>query len=289
MTETALDPALLRAWPLPAAGGGKDERGAVVVVAGSPEVPGAAVLAGTAALRAGAGKLQIGTCRSVATPIALAVPEALVFGLDETRAGALEPRGAAAVVARANAADAILLGPGFAADGDNARLVRAVLKELMVPAIVDAAAMTCLRDAESAFGPQRGRFVITPHAGEMAELLGVPREQVEREQSRFAREAAQRFGAIVVLKGQETVLAAPDGALYRHREGEPALGTCGSGDVLAGIIAGLAARGADPLRAAAWGVVLHARAGSELARRIGLGFLARELPVEIPALLRWLY
>ncbi len=266
MPEIALDPALLREWPLPPGGGGKNERGTVVVVAGSPQVPGAAVLAGTAALRAGAGKLQIGTCRSVATHIAVAVPEALVFALDETRAGALEPRASDTIVERGNAADAVLLGPGFAAESDNARLVRAVLRELRVPAIVDAAAMTCLHEAGAAFDALRGRFVITPHAGEMAELIGVSREEVEREQSRCALEAAERFGAIVVLKDSETVIAAPDGALYRHREGEPALGTCGSGDVLAGIIAGLAARGADPLRAAAWGVVLHARAGSELAR-----------------------
>jgi len=288
MAETTLDPELLRRRPLPPIGEGKDERGAVVVVAGCPQMPGAAILAATAALRAGAGKLQIGTCRSVAPQVAAAVPEALVFALDETPAGAIAPSCAETIARRANAADAIVLGPGFADEDDNAALVREAAALLEVPALVDAAAMWCLREAASAFAPLRGRVVITPHAGEMARLLGANRADVEHDQARFAREAAQRFGAVVALKGQQTVLAAPDGDLYRHREGEPGLGTSGSGDVLAGVIGGLLARGADPLRAAAWGIVLHARAGAELARRVGVGFLARELPGEIPALMRWL-
>ncbi|HZO95252.1 MAG TPA: NAD(P)H-hydrate dehydratase [Candidatus Baltobacteraceae bacterium] len=288
MADVRLDPELLRGWPLPEYGEGKDERGAIAIVAGSPQVPGAAILAATAALRAGAGKLQIGTCRSVAAHVAIAVPEALVFALDETAEGALAPSAAGAVAEHANAADAVVLGPGFAADEANARLVAEVARRIEVPAVVDAAAMWCLREAEEALAPLRGRVVITPHAGEMADLLNVERGEVERDKVRFARDAARRFGAVVALKGAETVLATPDGAVYRHTGGDAGLGTSGSGDVLAGIAGGLLARGADPLRAAAWAIVLHARAGAELSRRIGVGFLARELPGEIPALMRWL-
>ncbi len=117
-------------------------------------------------------------------------------------------------------------------------------------------------------------------------MLDVARDEIERDPARHARVAAERFGVVVALKGEQTYVATPDGDLYRNDRGDIGLATSGSGDVLAGIIGGLIARGAVPVRAAIWGVALHARAGTRLAQRIGLGFLARELPSEIPPLLR---
>jgi ADP-dependent NAD(P)H-hydrate dehydratase len=128
--------------------------------------------------------------------------------------------------------------------------------------------------------------VLTPHAGEMAAMLGRPRDEVEADQARFAREAAARFGAVVALKGAQTFVAAPGGESYRNARGDVGLATSGSGDTLAGIVGGLLARGAEPVQAAVWGVYLHARAGRRLAERIGIGFLAREIPAEIPPLMR---
>ena len=129
--------------------------------------------------------------------------------------------------------------------------------------------------------------MLTPHAGEMAALLDVEKEAIENEPAEFARHAANRFGAVVVLKGAESWIATPEGATYRYAGGNVGLATSGSGDTLAGIVAGLAARGAPPLHAVVWAVYLHGSAGRALAKRVGpLGFLARELLAELPPLLR---
>jgi ADP-dependent NAD(P)H-hydrate dehydratase len=285
--SAAIDAALLRSWPLPKPGdGGKDERGCVFVVAGAPQMPGAAILCATAALRAGAGKLQIGTCASVAAHVGSAVPEALVVALDETPSGALARAAAKPIVERADACDALVIGPGLVDERASAALIEAVASKIDVPVVVDAAALACFANRAGAFAHLGGAAILTPHAGEMATMLGCSRDEVEADPERIARDAARMFAAVVVLKGATTHVATPNGAHYRNDHGDVGLATCGSGDVLAGIIGGLLARGAEPLHAAAWGVYLHARAGDVLSARIGLGFLARELPAEVPPLMR---
>ena len=284
--SSAIDAALLRTWPLPVPeGGDKNARGSIFVVAGAPQMPGAAVLCATAALRAGAGKLQIGTCASVAAHVATAVPESLVVALEETASGALARACAATIVERANKADALVIGPGLVDERASALLIAAVARELDVPAVIDAAALACFSDSADAIARLRGRAVLTPHAGEMASMLSCERDAVEADPATFAIDAARRFDAVVALKGQTTYIAQPGGALYRNEHGNVGLATSGSGDVLAGVIGGLLARGAEPLAAAAWGVYLHARAGDALAKRIGFGFLARELSAEIPPIM----
>jgi hydroxyethylthiazole kinase-like uncharacterized protein yjeF len=125
---------------------------------------------------------------------------------------------------------------------------------------------------------------MTPHHGELAAMLDLDIEEVAARPLELAREFAERSGVVLVLKDAETYVASPEGDVWVHREGSVGLGTSGSGDVLAGIIAGLCARGATPVQAAAWGVFLHGRAGALLEKRIGpLGYLAREIAAEIPA------
>jgi len=281
-----IDAALLRGWPLPVPeGGDKNARGSVFVVAGAPQMPGAAVLCATATLRAGAGKLQIGTCASVAAHVGTAVPESLVVAFDETPSGAIVLASAAAIVERANNANALVIGPGMVDERASARLIVTVARELDVPAVIDAAALACFCDNADAIARLHRRAVLTPHAGEMASMLSCERDAVEADPASYAVDAARRFGAVVVLKGETTYIAEPNGALYRNERGNVGLATSGSGDVLAGVVGGLLARGAAPLVAAAWGVYLHARAGDVLAKRIGFGFLARELSAEIPRLM----
>jgi hydroxyethylthiazole kinase-like uncharacterized protein yjeF len=282
----AIDAALLRTWPLPVPGGGdKNARGSVFVVAGAPQMPGAAVLCATATLRAGAGKLQIGTCTSVAAHVATAVPESLVVAFDETASGAIVLASAAAIAERANKADALVIGPGMVDERASARLIAAVARDLDVAAVIDAAALACCSNDAGAVARLGGRAVLTPHAGEMASMLSCERNAVEADPAAFAVEAARRFNAVIALKGETTYIADPNGALYRNEHGNVGLATSGSGDVLAGVIGGLLARGAEPLVAAAWGIYLHARAGDVLAERIGFGFLARELSAEVPKLM----
>lgn len=289
-----ISPALLRRWPLPQPDeeGDKEERGRVLVVGGAWEMPGAVVLAATAALRAGAGKLQIATCRSLAQMVAVAIPEARVFALPETRAGAVALSAAAEISKRAAEMDAVLIGPGMIDEKLVAQLVQKVLPRIgKATVILDAGGLACFKESPQCLHHLGCKAVLTPHAGEMANMLGISKLAVTRDPLATARKAATDLRAVVALKGAETYIAAHGNSkTYCNRTGNVGLATSGSGDTLSGIIAGLAARGAQPLQAAVWGVYLHARAGDVLAKNIGrLGYLARELLAEVPALMSELY
>lgn len=272
---------LVRSMPLPAPGGDKEQRGRVLVIGGSGHVPGAALLAGTAALRAGAGKLQVATARDVVAGVAIAMPEALVMGLGVDRQGEIV-RGSAQLDRALEDCDATLIGSGMRPSAAVAALVRRAARRTKGTLILDAGALSPDMGAAAADKP----YILTPHRGEMAELAGVDKSVVARKPETFAREFAQRLRSVLVLKGATTYIAAPDGSLWVYRSNCPGLGTSGSGDVLAGIIAGVAARGADAQQAALWGVLLHGAAGREVSRSIGsLGFLAREIAAGLPGIL----
>ncbi|WP_034693702.1 MULTISPECIES: NAD(P)H-hydrate dehydratase [unclassified Acidovorax] len=281
----ALTEALLRRWPLPAPGddADKEQRGHVLVVAGSHEMPGAALLAAVAALRAGAGKLTVAAPERVAQGLALAIPEARVMGLAETRAGGFAARDCERLGPLADRVSAVVLGPGMLDEARSVAFVRAMLPLFRQSTVVlDALAMSVVRDALPLTQP----VVMTPHAGEMAHLTGDTKEAVLAQPLQAALAGARRWGACVALKGSTTFIAQPDGTALRFAGGTPGLATSGSGDTLAGLIGGLAARGAAPLHACAWGVWLHARAGIALAQDQGsLGYLARELSAQVPALI----
>ncbi len=280
-----VDDALLRAWPLPPVDedGDKESRGSVLVVAGSREMPGAAVLAATAALRAGAGKLVIATTASAAHGVALAMPEARVIALAEGSDGSPTVAGLRALQPLASATAALLLGPGMIGEVGTRLFVEALLPLFRDSTVLlDALAMDVVRSVHRFSQP----VVLTPHAGEMAHLTGRDKEDLQAQPRDMALRGAGEWNAVLALKGATTCVATPDGRSWLHSAQAPGLGTSGSGDVLSGIIAGLAARGASPEQAAVWGVALHARAGETLARRMGqVGYLARELAAEVPALM----
>ena len=280
---------LLRANPLPLHDGlqDKDSRGRVLVVAGSLEVPGGALLAAVGALRAGAGKLQIATCRSIAAHMGLAVPEALVLGLPETDLGGIAADCAERVAGHCKRVDAVLIGPGMMDPDATRALTAALLASIEGPAIVlDAGALHGLENQAELLRRHSGRVVVTPHAGEMAHLLGIPREAVETDPLAAARRAAAMLHCVVVMKGGETTVVTPQGEAWHFSGGTVGLATSGSGDTLAGVVTGLLARGAAPLWAAVWAVHLHGTAGNRLMQRHGgVGFLARELLAEIPGIM----
>ena len=289
----AVDNAFLREWQLPPtpADGDKEVRGHVLILGGSAEMPGAVILSATAALRAGAGKLTIATGASVAKLVALAIPEARVIALRETADGGFTGDATAELNPLADRVNAILIGPGMQDESATAALVRALLPRLNGTSVVlDACAINIIRNPDLA--PQQPPFrfdhpvIVTPHAGEMAHLTGTPKPEVLAEPDLHAMRAAGQWNAVVALKGARTVIASPSQSIWSHEGGNVGLAISGSGDTLAGIIAGLAARGAPLEQAACWGVALHARAGEKLAERFGtLGYLARELPDQVPALM----
>lgn len=299
-----LRPRHLRRWPLPEPDpdGDKESRGHVLLVAGSRELPGAALLAANAALRAGAGKLTLVTAQSVALSLALAVPEARVVALPETAAGGLDlqqdSHAQAQLLGCLESADAVLIGPGLMDRAASCALVQVLLEYTpnhakedaakdAPPIILDALAMDALMPSEAAVSTARRPLLLTPHAGEMAHLTGKPKDAVQADPLRSAQAAAKGFGASIALKGPCTWLVNPAGQWVCHEGGSANLAASGSGDVLAGLMVGLCARGGSLLQAAAWAVWLHARAGRRLTRRMGtLGSLARELPAEIPRLMQ---
>jgi hydroxyethylthiazole kinase-like uncharacterized protein yjeF len=276
-----LTDSVLRRWqlPKPAAEGSKEARGRVLIIAGAVEMPGAAILASTAALRAGAGKVRVATAEAAAMSVATAVPELFVMAIAEAR----RDESLAAILESAANTDVVLIGPGMR-DLEAIRLLlpKLVTIESLRALVLDASALPMVND----FLPARNaKTVITPHAGEMAKIANLSAEEIAHDPLRIACETARRLGSVVVLKGAETTICGDDGDAFVNRRGNVGLATAGSGDVLAGIIAGLCARGAEPIQAAAWGVSIHARAGERLARRVApLGYLARELLDEIPRL-----
>jgi len=294
--SVVVDDALLRRWPLPMPSdeGDKEERGRLLVIGGSRQMPGAVILAATAAMRAGAGKLAIATGASVAHLVALAIPESRVIGLPETGEGGIATAAAGALASMKGRLDAVLIGPGMQDEPAICEFVHALLPMLDgVNVILDAAAMGVVCNAAAHDGRDAGflgrygaRVLLTPHAGEMAHLSGASKEDVANDPEGMARHMARRWQATVALKGPVTHIATPDGRVWTHEGGNVGLAASGSGDTLAGIIVGLAARGAPLEQAGSWGVALHARAGDRLAERTGpLGFLTRDLAAEVPMLM----
>jgi hydroxyethylthiazole kinase-like uncharacterized protein yjeF len=280
---------VLRSMPLPQPGvhADKDERGRVLVVGSSLAVPGAVLLSGIAALRAGAGKLQIAVPAPLAVAIGIACPETAVIPLGQDEAGHPFSRVDGHLCKSALDADGILVGPGLM-DAVGAKNLLSNLLATTTDAgfVVDAAALAQILSLEDLVREKEGRLVLTPHSGEMATLLGRPKATIEADPQGAAREVATKLRCVVALKGATTFVCDPHGNMWRNDGGAVGLGTCGSGDVLAGIMTGLIARGAMPLEATLWGVFVHARIGERLSEKIGtLGFLARELLPEIPATL----
>jgi hydroxyethylthiazole kinase-like uncharacterized protein yjeF len=284
-------PQLLRTMPVPEPQeGGKDKRGRVLIVAGSTTVPGAAVLSATAAYRTGAGRVRIATAPGISIPVGVAVPEAMVLPLRETASGRIDPDESLRSLAdQATACDAVLIGPGMDQGSETARLARDLCAATSACVVLDAAALSGLTRADEAIRGREGALIITPHAGEMARLLDIPREGVERDLLGAARSASDRWGCIVVMKGPQTYIVGPARKAWVFKGGSVGLAMSGSGDVLAGIITALVARGCGPAEAAVWGVFLHGEAGCGLSTKLGpLGFLARELAGQVPQIMRHL-
>jgi len=289
MTCDALDEAWLLRHPLPAIehGADKNGRGRVLVVGGAEFVPGALRLTGEAALRAGAGKLQLATVQSSALSLGVLVPEAAMIALPADKNGEIAPEAAEMLVTRMANCDTLVLGPGMSTSVSTQAFIENMLARLDFPVclILDAAALVALRKLDQS--RLHGKNVIlTPHHGEMAALSGLSIEAVEADPASVAIEMAARWNAVILLKGGRSHLASPEGECLAYTGGCVGLGTGGSGDVLAGLVGGLAARGASPLTAAAWGVWIHGRAGTILAKKVGqIGFLARELLPLIPSII----
>ena len=273
----------LRAHPLPpVVDGDKETKGRILIVAGSRDVPGAALLAATGAMRAGAGKLRIATVESAASLIGVAMPEAMVVGLPEAADGGFAPSAAKRVLELAKQVDAVVAGPGVKRNRCCGRMSEKLFAGEAALAL-DVALLETLKPPEA---KRKSPAILLPNAEELGALLDCREEEVQQDPIGCGLRAAQRYRAIVLVKGVTSHVVSPDGDSWTYDGGAPGLGVSGSGDVLAGVVGGLLARGAEPLNALLWAAWLHGEAGTKLAKTIGpIGFLAREIAGEIPALL----
>lgn len=282
---TALTRAELQKHPLPGPqADDKNDRGRILVVAGCKEVPGAALLSGLGAMRAGAGKLQIATSAGAASALGVSMPEARIVAVAEGRDGGIARSAVGTIGTLARDTDAVVAGPGLAPGKANWRLV-AALCDAGAPLVLDAELLRVLPECRELVAGA-AEPILLPHNGELAALLGCSEAQVERDSLAAGRQCARRYQAVTLVKGRSSHVVTPDGHAWLYSGGSPGLAISGSGDVLAGIVGGLRARGADALTALLWGVWLHGEAGARLGETCGhVGFLARELPGEIPGLL----
>jgi hydroxyethylthiazole kinase-like uncharacterized protein yjeF len=264
------EPSLFRRLFLPrVSDSNKGLYGHILVIAGARGKTGAAAMAAVAALRAGAGLATVASAQSAIAQIASYAPEIMTEPLPETDAGSISLRALdhALLAGIAEKKNVIALGPGIGRHPETDQLIRRIVEEFHVPMVVDADALGALGRIDLAIAGPR---ILTPHPGEMSRLVGLSVAQVQADRVDLARRFAQERGVYLVLKGNRTVIAAPDGRVWINPTGSPAMATGGTGDVLTGMIAGLLAQFPNQLESALLAAVyLHGRAGEMGAIKLG--------------------
>jgi NAD(P)H-hydrate epimerase len=260
-----LDASILEAVPRKTAESTKYRAGSVLVVGGSRGLTGAPMLAALAAFRADAGYVTVAAPESALPVVEARLLEAVKRGLPEDGAGRLLPRAADPVLEAAERAHAVVLGPGLGRGDGTRDLVRILLEQLPVPVVLDADGLWELEPFERA-----APTVMTPHSGELARLLGGDAAEIEAHRLESVRRAASRFGATVLLKGADTLVASPREGVLVAAYGAPALATAGTGDVLSGVIGAFLAKGLEPRLAAGAAAVAHGIASRLVSPQAGL-------------------
>jgi NAD(P)H-hydrate epimerase len=277
-----LDHRVLELVPRRLPDGTKFASGHVLVAGGSTGLTGAPSLAAEAAMRAGAGYVTACVPASLNLVFETRLLEVMTRPLPDAD-GALTPDGVDAVIDATGRGGALVLGPGLGRSGDAARFARTLAKRAEVPVVIDADGLNAHAGELESLAGRAGGTILTPHAGELARLLGIESDEVAAHRLHHARDAASRSGCVVVLKGDDTLVAAPDGLVAVSRGGVPGLATAGTGDVLSGVVGALLAKGLDPFEAACAGVVLHASAGRRAAERYGSeGMIASDVIQALP-------
>jgi len=265
----------------------KGEAGRVLLIAGSRGMPGAAVMAALSCFRSGAGLVYAAVPGRVREFFHKQLVEGITVTLPETERDHLSLSALPDILAAARGKKAAVIGPGIGLDPATGDMVRSLIQKIRIPMILDADALSHLAGNTALLRKIRIPVILTPHPGEMARLTDVSDKVLKTRRVDLAREFAAAFGVILVLKGARTVIADPKGRVWINPTGNPGMATAGTGDVLTGMIAGLAAQGMAPLQAALAGVFLHGRCGDRAAAHRGKrGLLARDLIREIPNVLR---
>ena len=280
-----IEPSVLEQLPRRDAQATKFTSGHVLVVGGSRGLTGAPRMAAEASMRAGAGYVTACVPASLQELLAGAgTPEMMTRGLPDDD-GALTAQAVAGVLEASARGGSLALGPGLGRSDGAFACARALAREATVSMVLDADGLNAHAGRLADLRARTAPTVLTPHAGELGRLLELDSSEVERERLRHVTAAAEEAQTVVVLKGDDTLIAAPDGTVAVSPGASPALATAGTGDVLTGVIAALLAQGLEAFAAAAAGVSLHAEAGREAARRLGAaeGVIASDVIAALPA------
>jgi hydroxyethylthiazole kinase-like uncharacterized protein yjeF len=282
-----LTPGLVRPWlpPRPPAAH-KGTFGHLLAVAGSEGKTGAAILCGHGALRAGTGLVTLCVPEKVNPVFETVLTEAMTIPLPAGGQGRHSIEDYDAIAEAAQGKQALVVGPGLGTATQTAALVRRLYGECRLPMVVDADGLNILAADRQTIGNPGGPRILTPHPGEMSRLNGRTTKEIQADRLAVAADFARKHGVVLVLKGADTVIAAPNGRLAVNSTGNAGMATGGMGDVLTGIIGGLLAQGLELWQAACLGVYAHGAAGDRLAAAAApFGFLAGELARELPAAL----
>lgn len=243
----------------------KGDCGRILIIAGSKGMTGAAVLCGRAALRSGAGLVQVSIPEELFHIIQIGVPEATCITRERSLNELMQY-------------DAIAIGPGLGDDEQNVNLIKEVLERFNKPVVIDADGLNLLSNDLAAMKNSKAKIIITPHPGEAARLLKVKSSEINKDRLSSAIKLATATGAVTVLKGAGSIVATPEGKTYINTTGNPGMATGGSGDVLTGAITALVGQGLDTEAAATVGVYIHGLAGDIIAGQIGeYGLIASDI------------
>jgi hydroxyethylthiazole kinase-like uncharacterized protein yjeF len=254
----------------------------VLVLAGSRAMTGAAILAATAASRAGAGLVTLAVPEGILPIVEAALTEATFLPLSETEDGTVSEGAWPALEERLAGVTAAAVGPGLTADPATTELVRTFVRESPVPFVLDADGLNAFVGQAAVLADRTSEALLTPHAGEFGRLTGISPEEVTEDRVGHVRKAAAEFRCTMLLKGSRTIVAEPGGRATVNPTGGPYLASGGTGDVLTGVIAALLARGLRPPEAAMAGAYVHGLAGRMAAEEIGEAVVASDLLPLLP-------
>ena len=263
----------------------KGSYGKVMCLAGSARFRGAAALAAEGALRAGAGLVTLASVEPVIVAVAARVPECVFLPCRQSAEGGVSAQSGKAVLEKVRGMDVLLFGPGLGDTPDTAALLEQLGPSAGCALVLDADGLNAAAKMDSLPRSPGLPLIMTPHPGEMARLCGLTTAEVNAGREGIAAGYARAEDCVVVLKGHRTIVAGPQGEVFVNPTGNPGLSRGGSGDILAGMIAGLAAQGLSPLDAAVCGVWLHGAAADQCAKRLGqYGMLPHDIFTDLGAL-----
>ncbi len=265
----------------------KGDFGHLLVLSGSPGKTGAAAMVSEAALRVGTGLITLGIPKSLNAIMEVKLTEPMTEPLPETKDYTLSLSAQPQIMELCVRKNALAIGPGLSLHSETARLIRRIVHNTNLPAVIDADGLTALVGQIASIRKNRRNLILTPHPGEMARLLGTTVPEIQKNRVEVARGFAQENGLVLLLKGARSIVASPEGDIYINPTGNPGMASGGMGDVLTGMVGGFLAQGFPPLEAAKLGVYLHGLVGDFVAHRKGeRGLGATDLIQETPKVLR---